>query len=141
MSDHQNFALAGDVLSEVNAQRAARGLGALNANGALTRAAQEYSAYLFSTGDPYALSHTLDGTPSDRALREGYTGLVGEVLVTSPPSASGIVDLWLNSPPHYSIIMGSDYSDVGIGCEERPYTGTDGYTFDIVVCAGDLGIR
>jgi len=108
-------------------------------NGPLTAAAQKYSYYSFTQADPYQLNHNLDGTPSDRAAREGYTGLVGEVLATSAPSPDQIINLWMSSPPHYSILMGAQYVEIGMGCEEGPYRLSTGGVMTVALCVGDLG--
>ena len=131
--------LAGQLVDSINGQRRARGLGPVAVNQALTSSAQKYSYYAFTHSDPYQLDHNLDGTPTDRAEREGYTGLVGEVLATSAPSPDQIINLWLSSPPHYSILMGAQYVEIGMGCEEGPYQTSTGGVFDIALCVGDLG--
>jgi uncharacterized protein YkwD len=111
----------------------------LTPNGALMTAAQRYAELHFAAG-PYQLSHTLDGTPSDRAARAGYSGGAGEVLVTGEPSASFLMDVWMASLPHASIIMGDGYADVGVGCAIAPYTGSDGITWDTALCVGLQGV-
>jgi len=123
----------------INDRRAASGLSAVSPNAALNDAAQRYAELLFSAG-PYALSHTLDGTPSDRAARSGYSGGVGEVLATGQPSSQQIIDMWMASPAHQSIVMGGAYSDVGVGCAVGPAVDPNGNTFDTAVCVGMLGI-
>jgi hypothetical protein len=61
----------------INDRRAGSGLPVLWPNAALNTAAQGYAEVHFAAA-PYALSHTLDGTPGDRAARAGYSGGVGE---------------------------------------------------------------
>ena len=102
-------------------------------------AAAQYYATLHFAADPYALNHNLDGSPLDRAMRQGYYGWIGEVLVTGPQSAPELLDVWMDSPPHSSILLGS-FSDIGLGCEEGPYV-VDGYTFQIALCVGMVGTR
>ena len=89
--------------------------------------------------DPYALNHNLDGNARDRANRQGYYGWIGEVLVTGNPSAQELVNLWMGSPPHAEILLGS-FSDVGVACHEGPYT-SNGFTFQIATCVGMVGTR
>jgi len=126
-------------MSSVNERRAASGLAALLPNAALINAAQRYAELHFAAG-PYQLSHTLDGMPSDRAARAGYSGGVGEVIVTGSPSAQTLVDLWMASPPHYSVIMGGQYSDIGVGCAVGPYADGAGNVFETALCVGMAGI-
>jgi uncharacterized protein YkwD len=127
-------------MAGVNDRRAAGGLSPLSPNAALNNAAQRYAELHFAT-DPYTLSHTLDGMPSDRAARAGYNGGAGEVIVTGAPSAQQLVDLWMASPPHYSVIMDSRYSDIGVGCATGPYTDAAGNVFEIALCVGMTGLR
>jgi uncharacterized protein YkwD len=108
-------------------------------NGPLMLAAQRYAELHFAAG-PYNLSHSLDGTPSDRARRAGYSGGAAEVLVTGEPSAQLLMDVWMASPPHASIIVGDGYADVGVGCYVAPYTGSDGVTWETALCVGMMGI-
>jgi len=131
--------LSRSVMSLVNERRAASGLAALLPNAALINAAQRYAELHFATG-PYQLSHTLDGMPKDRAARAGYGGGVGEVIVTGSPSAQTLVDLWMASPPHYSVIMGGQYSDIGVGCAVGPYADGAGNVFETALCVGMAGI-
>jgi uncharacterized protein YkwD len=126
-------------MDQINQRRSANGLGGLTPNGALASAAQKYAALHFAAG-PYALNHNLDGTPRDRAAREGYYGWIGEVLVTGAQSAQALVDIWMGSPPHASILMG-DFSEMGVGCQEGPYTSPEGHTFQIALCVGMTGRR
>ena len=131
--------LSRSVMALVNERRAQAGLPALSPNTALINAAQRYAELHFAAG-PYQLSHTLDGTPSDRAARAGYTGGVGEVIVTGPPSAQKLVDLWMGSPPHYAIILGAQYSEIGVGCAVGPYADGAGNVFETALCVGMAGI-
>ena len=131
--------LSRSVMSLVNERRAQAGLPALSPNAALINAAQRYAELHFAAG-PYQLSHTLDGVPSDRAARAGYTGGVGEVIVTGPPSAQKLVDLWMGSPPHYAIIMGTQFSEIGVGCAVGPYADGAGNVFETALCVGMAGI-
>jgi uncharacterized protein YkwD len=101
-------------------------------------AAQRYAELHFAAG-PYQLSHTLDGMPSDRARRAGYGGGAAEILVAGEPSSQLLMDVWMASPPHASIIMGGDYRDLGVGCAVAPYTGSDGVTWDTALCVGMIG--
>jgi uncharacterized protein YkwD len=103
-------------------------------------AAQRYAELHFAAG-PYNLSHNLDGSPTDRARRAGYGGGAAEVLVTGEPSSQLLMDVWMSSPPHASIIMGGNYVDVGVGCAIAPYTGSDGVTWETALCVGLMGAR
>lgn len=125
-------------MSLVNQRRANSGLRTAAPSAALITAAQRYAELHFSAG-PYLLSHTLDGTPADRAARAGYSGGVGEVLAVGSPSAQLIVDMWITSPSHYSIVMGGEYSEIGVGCAVGPALDPNGNTFETALCVGLMG--
>jgi uncharacterized protein YkwD len=131
--------LSASLISLINQRRSQGGLSTLTPNAALITAAQRYAELHFAAG-PYQLSHTLDGTPTERATRAGYSGGAGEVLVTGEPSASLLMDVWMASPPHASIIMGGYFADVGVGCAIGPYTGSDGVAWETGLCVGLMGI-
>jgi uncharacterized protein YkwD len=132
--------LALDLAVLINQERAARGLPALSFNGALTSAAEKYSALHFAQPDPFKLSHDLNGTAMDRARAEGYGGGIGEVLAVASPSAAQIMDLWLNSPPHSAIILGAGFSEIGVGCAAGPHTTAEGSVWELALCAGEVGM-
>jgi uncharacterized protein YkwD len=130
--------LAASVTDLINQQRAARGLSALAPDGALIAAAGQYSHVQWAY-NPYALNHNLDGNARDRANRQGYYGWIGEVLATGNPSARELVNLWMSSPAHATILLGT-FADVGVACHEGPYT-SNGFTFQIATCVGMVGTR
>ena len=126
-------------MSLINQKRANSGLGSLAPNAALITAAQRYAELHFAAG-PYLLSHTLDGMPADRAARAGYSGGVGEVLAVGQASSQQMIDMWMGSPAHYSIIMGGAYSEIGVGCAIGPAVDPNGNTFETALCVGLMGI-
>jgi uncharacterized protein YkwD len=101
-------------------------------------AAADYARLIFER-DPYALDHWLDGGPGDRAWARGYCCGVGEILVESEASADGMVQLWMDSAPHKSIILDPQYVAIGVGCYTGDYTGDDGWVHHPIVCVGDFG--
>ena len=123
-------ALAAAVRDTINQRRQAALLPGLEANAALTTAAQAYAELHVAT--TLQLSHYLDAGPGDRAQRAGYSGSAGEVLVlTSGPAMPGaIVDVWMGSPPHWAVLMGA-YQDIGTGCAVAGVT----------LCVGLVGLR
>jgi len=131
--------LSRTVLGFIGDQRARAGLPPLTPNNALINAAQQYADFVFAAG-PYQLSHTLDGTPADRAARQGYAGGIGEILATASPSAQQMIDLWMGSPPHQAILMDGRFQDIGVGCATGLYTDPNGNTFDTALCVGMLGM-
>ena len=123
----------------INNERANAGVSDVTQNAALTAAAQDYAALHFRSTDPFQLDHYLDGGPQDRAQRNGYAGLVAEVLVTGSPWAEQLIEAWLSSPPHRDIILNSQYRDIGVGCYEGSYTDASGSTFRLALCVANLG--
>ncbi len=113
----------------INATRRAGGLAPLTFNASLTAAAEQYARFLFDTDQ---FSHSADGEPWDRAQRAGYPStIVGEVLASIARTevlevgrdAGILVQSWIDSAPHYAIIMGVDFAftELGTGCALGPY--------------------
>ena len=127
--------LSQSLIAQINQYRAGSGAGALAQSGTLTAAAQAYADLLFAR-NPYALDHFADGGPQDRAARYGYYGSVGEMLAVG--QGPEIMNTWLSSAAHFSIMMDGQYTVIGIGCHEGPYA-YQGQTFTIAVCVADLG--
>jgi uncharacterized protein YkwD len=124
----------GELYVLLNEQRAANGVGPVSRHGALAGAAQGYAEFHVTQADMYALSHNLDGSPTDRAARQGYCCGVGEIIVTSAGSAASMVDLWMNSPGHRAIILDPQYVSLGVGCYSAPYNG-----IEATLCVGVFG--
>jgi uncharacterized protein YkwD len=108
-------------------------------NDSLIASAQFYTQYIFVHGNPYQLDHWLAGGPGDRAWARGYCCSVGEILVESEGSAQSMVDLWMSSAPHRSIILDPQYKSFGIACYGGPYAGDDVVTHNPVVCSTEFG--
>ena len=139
---------AGAVVCLVNAERMRHGLRALRADGDLRLAAGRHSRNMVRRG---FFSHvTPDGADlSDRLRRSGYVhGRVGETLgwgTGTPSSPTRIVAAWIESPPHYRILLGRRLRDVGVGVAAgTPQASTGGrrgatYTLDTGVRAAAAG--
>ncbi len=123
----QQFGAA--IFDGISATRQAAGLAPLSSNALLTMAAEQYARFLFDTDQ---FGHEADGEPWDRAQRAGYpSAIVGEVIASIARSEalelqrdSGIlVQTWIDSAPHYDIIMsaGFAFTDLGAGCAMGPY--------------------
>lgn len=122
----------------LNNERTSRGLSAVTRNPSLVGSAEYYARLIFLR-DPYVLDHWLDGGPGDRAWSRGYCCGVGEILVESEGSAEGMVDLWMDSAPHKSVILDPQYVSAGIACYDGPFVGQDGNLHHPIVCVGDFG--
>jgi len=111
-----------EVITLINEERALLGLDPFYHNAQLSEAAARHSEDMF-TND--FLSHTgSDGsTPWDRIDDAGYTGTAyGEVIGYGTTSAELIVDAWMNSEPHYNIIMYAEGDRIGVGHESGYWT-------------------
>ena len=131
--------MAGAIIDLINQKRAEAGVGPVLPNASLMKATSDYAAVQFQHG-PFSLSHELDGTAMDRAVRNGYSGGIGEVLAAGEPSAQVMVDLWMNSPAHRAVILDANYRDIGVGCVEGPLV-VNGATFQVADCVGMLGYQ
>lgn len=136
-----NYEWSNQLFSLINQARVENGLDPLSYNDALTRAAQKYTEFLFNNGNLYGVpDHNLDGTPQERAEREGYSGGVGEILDVDQISAYNVIQDWLASPGHRDIILLDYIKDVGFGCYQGPIVLPHGETIRVVVCAGEVGV-
>jgi len=107
----------------INQRRASMGLGQLQVNMSLTRAARRHSSDI---GPVRLCQHegTDGSSPWDRIAQAGYAGIaMGEVVGCNFATAQGVVDGWWNSPGHYGILV--DPTAVNIGCGW--WIGPDGY--------------
>ena len=122
---------SGDSLKRISKKNARSAIGCLlnkgrsapnvRRHGDLERAAQNHSAVMASK---HCLSHQCPGEPNlkERVARTGYLRgasnyELGEIILygRSRSSPRKIVDKWLNSPPHRSVITKSSFDHVGVG--------------------------
>ena len=102
----------------VNAQRAGAGLGALNHDRRLARAARRFSSSMVRQGFFDHVSP--DGsTLSARAHAAGYAGVtLGETIgwgAGELATPAAIVQAWMESPPHHAILMSGAFDRIGLG--------------------------
>jgi len=114
-----------EVLAEINAYRAANGLGPLAENQYLNIAAQNHVNWMVETGQ-YTHTGANGSTATDRALAVGY-GEGSYARVTEnwargyDLSASGAVyDLWMPSAIHNSQMLTTSYNEFGAGVALSP---------------------
>ncbi|WP_417249994.1 CAP domain-containing protein [Celeribacter sp.] len=103
------------ILAEINAERAAKGLGALQTNPRLSAAAQAHAEDMAARG--YFSHVSKDGsTPKIRAERAGYRAcLIAENISRGYPSAQQAVAGWMASKGHRENILRRGVSQIGIG--------------------------
>jgi uncharacterized protein YkwD len=98
------------VIRAINRARAAHGLHALRANHRLARAANAHTRSMLRSN---FFSH---GAFSTRLRRYTHARRIGETIaMTSRCSASTVVRMWLNSPPHRAVLLSGKFRRVGIG--------------------------
>ena len=106
-----------DLHRVVNEFRAARGLPTLAVSDTLTFAAK-WMATDMATKNYF--SHTsLDGrSPSQRMADAGYPARstwTGEDLAAGYAGAREVLQGWINSPPHYAVLINPEFKAIGIG--------------------------
>ncbi|MFJ7334334.1 CAP domain-containing protein [Streptomyces sp. NPDC101116] len=103
------------VLALVNKERAAAGCSPLTANDRLTRAADDYSDVMASSG---VMSHTgPDGsTMTTRVEAAGYQwSTLGENIAQGQADAASVMKSWMNSPGHRANILNCSFKELGVG--------------------------
>jgi uncharacterized protein YkwD len=114
-------ALDAEILTRLNATRAAHGLRPLAASEALEKAALSHSRALVRAG---VFQHdSPDGTPFAQRLKRFYSPAgyarwsAGENLLynTAEIDAATAVQAWLDSPPHRENMLDPTWREVGIG--------------------------
>lgn len=110
-------ALESDLVAQINAFRAGRGLPTLTVSDTLTASAKWMSTDM-ATKDYFA--HTsLDGrSPTQRMADAGYPASrtwTGEDLAAGYASAREVLNGWINSPAHYAVLVNANYRAIGVG--------------------------
>lgn len=118
------------VANEINARRADHGLSALKLSPNLSRAAAWKSED--STNGSVTFSHvdSLGRMPGQRAGDCGYRGGAAEILAVGFRSAASVVDGWLGSPGHRGVLLGENYSVIGVGVAGTSYAVKFGFVDD-----------
>jgi uncharacterized protein YkwD len=98
------------VIRAINRARAAHGLRSLRAGRNLARAANAHTRSMLRAN---YFSH---GDFSSRLRRYTRARRIGETIaMTTRCSASRVVRMWLNSPPHRAVLLSGGFRRVGIG--------------------------
>ena len=115
------------VVEMTNAFRRQYKLGQVKSNPALAQSARAYAAYLAKND---AFSHTADNRDvGARARASGYKWCsIGENLAMKLDSrgfetralAQQTVEGWINSPGHRENLLGSHYTEIGVGVVQAP---------------------
>jgi len=112
-------AQARSTLCLLNAERAQRGLAPLRANPTLGRAARRHARDMVRRRFFGHVSPS-GATVDDRVRRAGYRGgrRTGETIAwgTGPDAApAAVVEAWMASPGHRSVILDPNFRDIGLG--------------------------
>ncbi|MFI2506945.1 CAP domain-containing protein [Streptomyces sp. NPDC018972] len=103
------------VVELVNAERAKAGCSPVKVNATLTKAAQDHSEDMASSG---TMSHTgSDGSsPGDRITRAGYSwSTYGENVAHGYSTPEQVMTGWMNSPGHKENILNCGFKEIGVG--------------------------
>jgi uncharacterized protein YkwD len=113
-------ALEVDIVAQINAQRAARGLRSLRVSRGLTASASYHSKQMGQLG--FFEHHSRNGAPFWKRIQRFYPAhrgywSVGENIFWEAPdtSAGSAVQEWMASAPHRQNILGREWREVGIG--------------------------
>jgi hypothetical protein len=109
------------LFAVANQERKARGLSTLAWDDALANAARQHAVIMAQHS---AISHQFAGEP-DLTARLSATGArFSEAAenVAFGPTAPGIHDGWMKSPPHRANLLNPDLTSLGIGVAERDGT-------------------
>jgi uncharacterized protein YkwD len=104
------------IVSAVNAQRAAHGVAGLSASPKLGRAADYHSWEMLDAN--YFDHDSRNGESFDQRVRRfADHDAIGETLamLSSRCRARRVVRMWMNSPPHRSILLASSFRRIGVG--------------------------
>jgi uncharacterized protein YkwD len=140
-------ALEQDVLANVNLLRRQHGLGSLRFSAKLAAAARLHSGEMAQRG--YFSHDSANGTSFDKRISRFYSvggkryWSVGENLLWSSPdvSASGALDMWLNSPEHRKILLTARWREIGLAAVHvHSAPGTYGGR-EVTIVTADFGVR
>ena len=108
-------ALGGSVVSRTNEHRAAVSLPSYSTNGLLQASAQVKAQDICARS--YWDHIAPDGTtPWDLMRENGYQySKAGENLAKGFETDAGVVNGWMNSPPHRANVLHESFSEIGIG--------------------------
>jgi uncharacterized protein YkwD len=142
------MALEAAVAHELNRARTAAGLRPLHVSPSLRTAARGHSRSMLEFG--FFDHSSPDGTAFNDRIRRYYsdrgwrTWSVGETLLASPTAsvdASAIVEAWLRSPAHRTVLLDPSWRDAGVGALYTPAAPNEYGGSQTVVVTADFGLR
>ncbi|WP_186329349.1 cell wall-binding repeat-containing protein [Agrococcus jejuensis] len=110
-------AIQQELISLVNQQRAAAGVPALGAHGGLMSMAQSWSGQMAAQ---QSMVHST--TFCNETFAMGFRRCAENIARTGSPSASGVMNAWMNSAGHRANILNANLTHIGVGLVQ----GSDG---------------
>jgi uncharacterized protein YkwD len=118
-----------EVVQRVNAIRAERGLPSVRVADTLVQAARRHSRAMIAH-DEFSHESPGNGESFDRRLRRFHQARVlGETLGWGSGSygtPAGVVQLWMDSPPHRAILLDRAFARIGVGLARGTFQGVTG---------------
>jgi uncharacterized protein YkwD len=140
-------ALANDVVAEINAARAKRGLVALRVSPGLVAAAAHHSREMAQGG--YFEHRSADGSAFWKRVARFYPSgrgrawSVGENLLWSSPTidAPGALRMWMESPGHRKNMLDAQWREIGISVLRVQAAPGVFKGLEVTLVTADFGIR
>lgn len=109
-----------EVACRINQERRSRGISPLRVSPILTAVTEGHSVYM---RDHDCFDHQCPGEldPGQRACAAGYTPYcwggcwIYETIAVGYPTAQDVVNAWMNSPDHVTILLDSTLREIGVG--------------------------
>ena len=124
----------------INQTRAERGLRTLRRSPALERAAASHARAMARLG--FFAHESANGTSPFERIRRHYRGSsVGETLLWRSPDVTPeeALALWLQSPPHRRVLLGSAFRVVGLAAVHVEGAPGDFNGLDVTIVVADFG--
>jgi uncharacterized protein YkwD len=118
--------LENDLVVQVNAFRASKGLARLLVSDTLTQAAKWMSTDM-AVQDYFGHTSSDGRSPTQRMADSGYPAYQtwsGEDLAAGYTSAREVLQGWIESPTHYAVLINPNYRAIGVG---RAYSSASQY--------------
>jgi uncharacterized protein YkwD len=106
-----------EILSAINAVRAANGSPPWTYNAALESAARSQARLMAQQN---TMSHDLGVTLRQRVAAAGYLGAVGENVAKGYPDLGSTIGGWMNSSGHRSTLLSKKFTEFGLAAVRAP---------------------
>jgi uncharacterized protein YkwD len=107
----------GEILSAINAVRAANGSPPWRYSVALENAARSQARLMAQKN---TMSHDLGVTLRERVTAAGYLGAVGENVAKGYPDLPSTIGGWMNSTGHRSTLLSKKFTEFGLAAARGP---------------------